>query len=185
MNLQRAVQQYLPLASWQTTAEIDAEIREELAFHLHMRTQDNLRAGMSPEKARSDAQQRFGSFEANRHACRKITLGPRLMLRRLQTGLLIVLIGTVIYQGALQIQLQTSSKDQIETLTQLVEQLRAGRETVENQAATIPYAHWKIDLHRDITDDKANAKAVVVWSTTDDPLQQPWSDWAALGKQKE
>lgn len=38
----------------------DREIRDELEFHLEMRTRDSIAAGMSPEDARADAERRFG-----------------------------------------------------------------------------------------------------------------------------
>jgi predicted permease len=39
---------------------IHQEINEELQFHLDLRTEENIRAGMSPAEARRDAEQRFG-----------------------------------------------------------------------------------------------------------------------------
>jgi predicted permease len=38
----------------------DREIREELEFHLEMRTRDNIAGGMSQEEARAEAERRFG-----------------------------------------------------------------------------------------------------------------------------
>jgi hypothetical protein len=144
-----------------------------------MRTQDNLRAGMSPGEASRDAEQRFGDFEANRRACRKITLGPRLMLQHLKTGLLVVLIGAVIYQGVLLLKLQNASRHEIEALTQRIEQLQTAREPVRDEAAVIPYVQWNHELPREIAavDDGANTDELAGWNTTDNPLQQPWSDW--------
>ena len=42
-------------------SRIDREIDDELRAHIEMRTEDNLRAGMSPEEARRDALLRFGN----------------------------------------------------------------------------------------------------------------------------
>ena len=39
---------------------IHREIDEEMRFHIDMRTEENIRAGMSPEEARRDAERRFG-----------------------------------------------------------------------------------------------------------------------------
>ncbi|MDQ3816963.1 MAG: permease prefix domain 1-containing protein, partial [Acidobacteriota bacterium] len=39
---------------------IHREIDEELRFHIEMRTEENVRAGMTPEEARRDAERRFG-----------------------------------------------------------------------------------------------------------------------------
>ncbi len=40
--------------------KVHEEIDEELQFHLEMRTEENIRRGMSPEKARRSAEDRFG-----------------------------------------------------------------------------------------------------------------------------
>jgi predicted permease len=45
---------------------LDREINEELRAHIEMRTEDNIRAGMSPEEARRDALLRFGNRSAMR-----------------------------------------------------------------------------------------------------------------------
>src|SRR5215831_18208259 len=40
--------------------DIHDEISEEMRFHIELRTEENVRRGMSPEEARQDARQRFG-----------------------------------------------------------------------------------------------------------------------------
>lgn len=40
---------------------IHTEIDEEVQFHIDMRTEENVRAGMAPEEARRDAERRFGN----------------------------------------------------------------------------------------------------------------------------
>src|SRR5215213_5586821 len=39
---------------------VHSEIDEEMRFHIEMRTEENVRRGMSPEEARRDAERRFG-----------------------------------------------------------------------------------------------------------------------------
>src|SRR5918997_6455092 len=39
---------------------VHGEIDEEMRFHLEMRTEENVRRGMSPEEARREAERRFG-----------------------------------------------------------------------------------------------------------------------------
>ena len=51
-------------------AREDAETREELAFHLEMETEKNLRAGMTPIEARRQAHVRLGGVEVIREAVR-------------------------------------------------------------------------------------------------------------------
>lgn len=50
----------------------ECEIRAELLFHVEMRTQDNIEAGMPPEEARRDALERFGDLEQVAQHCREI-----------------------------------------------------------------------------------------------------------------
>ena len=49
---------------------LDADIEEELQFHLEARTRDNVAAGMTPDDARRDARRRFGSPLHAREASR-------------------------------------------------------------------------------------------------------------------
>jgi putative ABC transport system permease protein len=49
--------------------EVRLEIDEELQFHIDMRTQENLRAGLAPEEARANALERFGDYEKIKQDC--------------------------------------------------------------------------------------------------------------------
>ncbi len=80
--------------------EVDAEIVDELSFHIEMRAQDNVRAGMTPEAAKNDAMKRFGDFDRIYRSCRRVLLGDRIMLQRVQTVLTVLLLGAVIYLAA-------------------------------------------------------------------------------------
>ena len=51
---------------------IDQEVADELRFHIELRIQESIAAGMSPEEARRDAIERFGRFERVRETCRDI-----------------------------------------------------------------------------------------------------------------
>src|SRR5687768_13603262 len=50
----------------------ECEIEAELLFHIEMRTQQNIEAGMPPETAKQDALNRFGDFDQVRNRCRKV-----------------------------------------------------------------------------------------------------------------
>ena len=56
---------------------LDCEIKAELLFHIEMRTQGNIDAGMPPEQAREDAIRRFGDFERISECCRQVKKGQR------------------------------------------------------------------------------------------------------------
>lgn len=183
MDLAHTLHRYFPLTSAQSAAEIDAEIREELEYHLEMRTEDNERAGMKPDEARRDARQRFGDFEANRAACRKITLGPQLLVARLQWALVVLLIGAVVYQGVLLLRLQSSSRDQIDALTQMVEQLQAAREpAAADVPATMPYLQLNraSPYNAAVVKDVPSGDDLASWRDTGNPVGQSWSDWGPL-----
>ncbi|MEM9659333.1 MAG: permease prefix domain 1-containing protein [Planctomycetota bacterium] len=183
MDIPYVVQRWLPLASPSAAAELDAEIREELDFHLEMRTRDNERAGMSPEEARRDAEQRFGDFEASRRACRKITLGPRLAFQRLQTALIVALIGAVIYQGFLLVQVRNVNAHEMELLFRRLEQLQGAGASLRREADRMSYLHWRFaDPEDEETAVKLSpsAEALHGWNASANPLQHPWSDWRPL-----
>jgi hypothetical protein len=97
MQLPPMLAAYMHAPDGRPIREIDADIVDELTFHIEMRTQDNLRTGMTPEAARSDALSRFGDFNRTHRRCRRILLGDRIMLQRLQTVLTVALLGAVVY----------------------------------------------------------------------------------------
>jgi predicted permease len=58
------------------------EIDDELAFHLEMRTQEYLAAGLPPERAREEASRRLGDLDAARRDCRRIAARRSVRVRR-------------------------------------------------------------------------------------------------------
>ena len=58
------------------------EIDDELAFHLEMRTQEYLAAGLPPERAREEARRRLGDLDTARRDCRRIAARRSLRVRR-------------------------------------------------------------------------------------------------------
>src|SRR3982751_4866449 len=65
-NFTRALRHLL----WKPT--VDEEVDSELAFHLEMRTRDNVARGMHPDAARAEAERRFGDMTRINQACRDI-----------------------------------------------------------------------------------------------------------------
>jgi hypothetical protein len=49
----------------------ECEIEAELLFHIEMRTQQNIEAGMQPDTAKQDALTRFGDFDQVKDSCCK------------------------------------------------------------------------------------------------------------------
>ena len=60
------------LAAQLKKGQINQETDQELAFHLEMETQENLRRGMNPEEARRAARIRLGGLDQVKQACREV-----------------------------------------------------------------------------------------------------------------
>ncbi|MCK6447635.1 MAG: permease prefix domain 1-containing protein [Planctomycetes bacterium] len=105
--------------------EIDGDIEEELAFHLAERERENRAAGMSAEEARADAERRFGDLEKIRGECRRVQMGERIVLQRLNFVLLLVLAGGVGFFAWNSYAAQRDSRYLIERMRAEVAQLNA------------------------------------------------------------
>lgn len=105
--------------------EIDGDIEEELAFHLAERERGNRAAGMSAAEARADAERRFGDFERIRGECRRVQMGERIVLQRLNFVLLLVLAGGVVFFAWQSYAAQRDSRDLIESMRVEFAQLNA------------------------------------------------------------
>ena len=114
--------------------QIDAEILDELEFHVAMRAMDNQRAGMSPEEATRDAERRFGDFERIHRSCRRVLLGERIMLQRVQTVLTAVLLAAVACMGVAFYRNQQANEEAARRMTEALQQL-AAELSAEKQAA--------------------------------------------------
>ena len=70
-----------------TRDEIRADIDDEVAFHLAMRTEDLRREGLPPEQAHAQAMREFGDRVAHDATCRVLgdTVERRGRLHRLRT----------------------------------------------------------------------------------------------------
>ncbi len=60
------------IEQWLARRRRDREIGEELAFHLELCVEENLRAGMTQREALEEARMRFGDFEEIQHMCCRI-----------------------------------------------------------------------------------------------------------------
>lgn len=180
MTLAQAMVRLLPGATLQSASEIDAEIRDELEFHLAMRTEENVRDGLPPEEARHDAEQRFGDYESSRRACRKIDLGPQLLVQRVQLTLLVLLAAAVVFQAVVLVNQRASSATQIEALTRTIEQMRNAGQEQSADVPTMPYL--QLTSRSDV--EKARESKQIESTLQDwhrgDVLAKPWSDWRTL-----
>lgn len=79
--------------------QIEDEIREELAFHIEQSTEVLIASGLPPPQARERALEDFGDVERIRGACRRVQLGDRIMLLRIQWIVIAVLGLAVVALG--------------------------------------------------------------------------------------
>src|SRR4051812_30928592 len=63
---------------------VNAEVDEEVAFHLEMRTREFIAQGMDPDSARREAQRRFGDVDHARAALRALGKGRDRHMTRMQ-----------------------------------------------------------------------------------------------------
>ena len=106
--------------------QVEREIVDELRFHVEMRAEENVRVGMSPEAARVDARRRFGDFGRIHQTCRRIQLGERIMLQRIQVGLTAVLLVVVVVLAVGFYRRQARYDAALVGLHQSIEQMQAG-----------------------------------------------------------
>lgn len=170
----------------QSVADCEAEIREELEFHLEMRALDNEAAGMSSEDAREDARQRFGDFERQYQACRQVALGIPLALRRLQVLLVIGLLVAVASLGWALVRAQNTQTQYEMQLAELRDQLKASQSPLLSPASEtncIPFVQWNPSL---MLPSRAEPQDALVSEICSDfvpnTLDQPWSDWSVLAE---
>src|SRR6185437_13215245 len=57
------------IQNFSTDRSSDERLREEMESHLEAQTEDNIRAGMSPEEARRQARLKFGGPKRIREKC--------------------------------------------------------------------------------------------------------------------
>ncbi len=118
-------------------AQIEAEIADEIEFHLEQRTRELVEQGRSEQDARAEAERRFGSVERVRESCRWVQLGERIMLQRIQVGLNLVLVVAVVALGWSFWNSNQSMREQMHRLSALLEP-RAAELSVQAAAAPDP-----------------------------------------------
>ncbi|HYX27671.1 MAG TPA: permease prefix domain 1-containing protein [Pyrinomonadaceae bacterium] len=77
------------IRAWQHPDEIADDVEAELRFHVQMRTNANIEAGMTPAEAQLAAQQSFGNFNRVKASCCEIKRGFPFDLIPMKMGLYI------------------------------------------------------------------------------------------------
>ena len=168
---------------YKSISACEAEIREELEFHLEMRSLENQTSGMTVEEARRDAQIRFGNFEKQYEACRQASLGWQLVVRRMQVALFVGLTIAVLYLAWALVQaqvVQTEYKTQLESLRT---QLQVSQQSSAHDENRIPYVKWEPVLPIQSFDRTQNASgSATSIEFVPGTLDEPWSQWSALSE---
>ena len=161
--------------------QIEREIIDELQFHLDMRSEDNVRAGMSLENACADARQRFGDYPRIHDVCRRIQLGERIMLQRIQfalTALLLVVVAVMVV-GFYQRQAQYDAA--LKSLHQSIEQMQAAvsgvLSSVQPVVVSTEPARGDTDVDPALTEIRVTFNKEMVdgnwsWCETDEPYPE-------------
>ena len=75
---------------------VEREVENELRFHLELLTEENLRRGMTPEKAEEQALKRFGNVERIKNQCVEISKRTRPVVRVLKSFLVVIFLAGVL-----------------------------------------------------------------------------------------
>ena len=76
--------------------KVEREVENELRFHLELLTEENLRRGMTPEKAEEQALKRFGNVERIKNQCVEISKRSRVVVRVLKYFLVVIFLAGVL-----------------------------------------------------------------------------------------
>ena len=79
---------------------LDAEIDEEVGFHLDMRSDSHMREGISKEDAMASAAKQFGDIESIKRAMRGARRHPRYALSAGLMALVIVVVGLWLHDSS-------------------------------------------------------------------------------------
>ncbi len=111
-NLSMAIRRFIPPPEHRRKHEIEAEVREEIEFHLAL-TAERIaeEERLDTDSAKSEALKRFGDPESITKECTRIALKERIMLQRINTVLIaLVAIGLIVVGiGTWQQQSQTAA----------------------------------------------------------------------------
>lgn len=160
---------------------VEREIDDELRFHIEMRVEENVRAGMSPEAAREDAQRRFGDFRRIQTTCRRIQLGERIMLQRIQVGLTAILLVVVVVMAVSFSKRQAKYDATLAGLGQSMERVQTGLSEVLSGVppvvvSTVP-ARGETDVGPSLTEIRVTFSKEMKdgdwsWCQTDEPYPE-------------
>ena len=137
------------LSCWKRPAELRDEIDQEIRFHLEERATELEAKGLPGEAARIKAEELFGDVDRMALDCFTIQMGERIMLQRIQWGLIGVLGLGLLFMGwsrAATIQKSRTAMNQLHAQTaELEDRLRESEgRAAEQRIDTPPTAAQKV-----------------------------------------
>lgn len=153
MSFIESIVAHLPTVDSRSVRDVDEEIRDEIEFHLAMRKEENVRAGMSPAAAEAAAQERFGDVRRIRNECRKAQLGERIMLQRVQTAMIAALFIAVLVIGYQSYSAQRANQSALADVAKQLRMISSNDAEAGVLASTSPVAvpEWAADRPRVVT----------------------------------
>ncbi len=82
----------LPPVDPRRESEIEADLDDELAFHLEQLERELSQSGMDAASVRATARKRFGNVHTIKRQCRRIALRERIMLQRINFVLMVLVL---------------------------------------------------------------------------------------------
>ena len=155
----------------------EADIREELECHVELRTLENLSSGMTPEKAREDAEARFGNFEQNVRQCCHAATGIRGWLKHLQFATVAMLVIAICWLAASMFQMQSRYESELTTLRERLEVQGAAPTPIKVSDNRMTIKQWKFPIAQSSSHLSGEHELKIEMPVS---LQQPWCDWKAL-----
>ena len=180
MNIARTVRSFTH--DWLTPVSVtETEIREELQFHLDMSTADNIAAGMDPDAAAHDAHTKFGDFENNFRACRRASLGLRVVFHRVQLVFILLLVATVACLVTALLRTQSQYESELRALRST---LQASQPqpllTLGSESNEIPFHQWSLPVEAAGAAERRALTEASASAFVPSRLDEPWCDWRAL-----
>jgi len=124
---------FIPPPDSRSESEIEADINDEIAFHLHQSAREFLEAGESEQAALALAKERFGNIDRYKRQLKHIALKERIMLQRINLALMIIVILIV---GAVSLQVFTTQRYNTLALQAITTELANMKATVQTAATT-------------------------------------------------
>ena len=116
--------------------QIEAQIDEELTFHIEQATRELLDDGLSVHDAKVSALARFGDVNKIKTQCKRIALKERIMLQRINLVLMIIVLVAVAFVS---VQMYVTQKSNTRALQTIVSDLAVMKSPTSGKSAGLVY----------------------------------------------